>query len=85
MSQEVLLKVEGLSGDHNTLEICPGPDTYSSMDDRIIRVAVAPSEIGVERFIVDTGCGYNLVQHSLVQDGGRGDALVLLNTAAGVT
>eukprot|EP00975_Prorocentrum_lima_P046630 9746187-Prorocentrum_lima.AAC.1 len=60
MSQEALLKVEGLSSDYDTLEMCPGPDTYSSVDDRIIRAAVAPHEIGVERFIVDTGCGYNL-------------------------
>eukprot|EP00975_Prorocentrum_lima_P051646 10816201-Prorocentrum_lima.AAC.1 len=56
LSQEILLKVEGLSSDHHTLEIGPGPDTYSAIDDRAIHAAVAPSEIGVERLIVDTGC-----------------------------
>eukprot|EP00975_Prorocentrum_lima_P004138 899187-Prorocentrum_lima.AAC.1 len=58
--------------------MCPGPDTYSTVDDCAIHAAVAPHETGVERFIVDTGCGYNLIQQSLVKEGGRGDALTTL-------
>eukprot|EP00975_Prorocentrum_lima_P002157 468028-Prorocentrum_lima.AAC.1 len=55
-------KIEGLTGDDHTLESSPGPDTYSVVNGNILQAAVSPDEIGVERFIVDTGCGYNLVQ-----------------------
>ncbi len=53
--------------------------------------AVAPSKLGIPRFIVDTGCGYNLVPAACLKDGrGRKSVRklkqpIILNTAAGPT
>eukprot|EP00975_Prorocentrum_lima_P061706 12881414-Prorocentrum_lima.AAC.1 len=45
---ESFRKVEGLTGDDNTLESAPGPDTYSVVNGSVLQAAVSPDEIGVE-------------------------------------
>eukprot|EP00975_Prorocentrum_lima_P070735 12933842-Prorocentrum_lima.AAC.1 len=46
-NEETFMKVEGLTGDDQTLEISPGPDIYYVVNDSVMQVAVASLEIAV--------------------------------------